>query len=245
MTDPDAAAGRDTSPVSDQQDWAALEAWLRREVPELDGTLCVEQFTGGHANLTYCVTMGTTELVVRRPPFGDIAPGAHDMAREHRVLHGLGPVFDRAPRALAFCDDPSVIGAPFLVVERRRGLVVRDAMPALHAEAHDAPHRISMALVDALPNSTRSIPRRSGSDGSDAPTASWNDSSPGGTTAGTASTMAPIRVRRGPPAPGVDSSDDEACLDPPQRLQTRQRHVHAGRTRPRVVDLRLGHGHAR
>lgn len=140
----------DTAPVSAQQDWTALDVWLRRAMPDLDGPLTVEQFTGGHANLTYCVAIGPTELVVRRPPFGDIAPGAHDMAREHRVLGGLGPVFDRAPRALAFCDDESVIGAPFLVVERRRGLIVRDRIPPGLAELPDAALRISMALVDAL-----------------------------------------------------------------------------------------------
>ncbi|MGA9277857.1 phosphotransferase family protein, partial [Ilumatobacter sp.] len=154
MTNLEESAGTDTSPVSDQQDWANLDAWLRRHleghVPELDGALSVEQFTGGHANLTYCVSVGATELVVRRPPFGDIAPGAHDMRREYRVLHGLGPVFDRAPRALAFCDDVSVIGAPFLVVERRRGLVVRDEIPPGLADAPEAARRISMALVDAL-----------------------------------------------------------------------------------------------
>ncbi|MGA9275953.1 phosphotransferase family protein [Ilumatobacter sp.] len=154
MTNLEESAGTDTSPVSDQQDWAKLDAWLRchleGRVPELDGPLSVEQFTGGHANLTYCVALGATEMVVRRPPFGDIAPGAHDMAREYRVLHGLGPVFDRAPRALAFCDDVSVIGTPFLVVERRRGLVVRDEIPAGLAEAPDAARRVSMALVDAL-----------------------------------------------------------------------------------------------
>lgn len=154
MEDLDATRTGDTSPVSDQQDWAGLATWLRRELsgttPALDSPLRVEQFTGGHANLTYCVTMGTTELVVRRPPFGDIAPGAHDMKREYRVLSGLGPVFAPAPRALAFCDDVSVLGAPFLVVERRRGLVVRDVIPAGLADAADAPRRISMALVDAL-----------------------------------------------------------------------------------------------
>jgi len=152
--DHESATSRDAAPVTDQQDWIALEAWLRRELsamaPELDGQLSVEQFTGGHANLTYGVTMGETELVVRRPPLGDIAPGAHDMGREYRVLYGLGPVFDRAPRALAFCDDMSVIGAPFLVVERRRGLVVRDEIPLGLSEASGVPRRISMALVDAL-----------------------------------------------------------------------------------------------
>ncbi len=150
MSSTDVPANADTSPVADQQDWSNLEAWLRRQVPDLDGPMTVSQFTGGHANLTYCVSVGDAELVVRRPPFGEIAPGAHDMSREFRVLDRLGPVFDRVPRALAFCDDTSVIGAPFLVVERRRGVVVRDVIPADLACVPDAARKISLALVDAL-----------------------------------------------------------------------------------------------
>ena len=146
MTELDA----DTSPVADQQDWDNLEAWLKREITDLQGAMTVRQFTGGHANLTYCVTIGELELVVRRPPFGDIAPGAHDMSREYRVLSGLGPVFDRAPAALAFCDDPSVIGASFLVVERREGVVVREKVPPELASVPDATRKMSFALVDAL-----------------------------------------------------------------------------------------------
>lgn len=140
----------DTAQVADELDWSNLEAWLRRHIPELDGTLDVAQFTGGHANLTYCVSFGDNELVVRRPPFGEIPPGAHDMAREYRVLSGLNPVFDRAPQALAFCEDESIIGAPFLVVERRRGVVVRSDIPQSLAGLPEVERRLSHALVDAL-----------------------------------------------------------------------------------------------
>lgn len=142
----------DTAPVADQQDWSALETWLHQQLPNLDGPMSVRQFTGGHANLTYCVSIGESELVVRRPPFGDIAPGAHDMWREYRVLAGLGPVFDPAPQALGFCEDTAVIGAPFLVVERRHGVVVRDEIPAELADVADVASKLSLALVDALAN---------------------------------------------------------------------------------------------
>lgn len=140
----------DTAPVVDPLDWAGLEAWLRNYLPGLDSEMEAKQFTGGHANLTYCVSFGRQELVLRRPPFGTIAPGAHDMAREYRVLNGLAPVFDRAPRALAFCDDLSVIGAPFVVIERRRGEVVRDSLPESLAGLPNVKRRVSDALIDAL-----------------------------------------------------------------------------------------------
>ena len=87
------------------------------------------QFPGGSANLTYLLRVGDTELVLRRPPFGTIAPGAHDMRREYKVLSQLWRHFDRAPRAYVFCDDPDVLGADFFVMERRRGEVVRDELP--------------------------------------------------------------------------------------------------------------------
>ncbi|MFV0306713.1 MAG: phosphotransferase family protein, partial [Desertimonas sp.] len=60
-------------------DWDALRAYLAEHVPELHGDMVVEQFPNGSANLTYRVQIGDTKVVVRRPPFGTIAPGAHDM----------------------------------------------------------------------------------------------------------------------------------------------------------------------
>lgn len=142
----------DVAPVraDEEMDWPRLEAWLVRNIPELEGNMDVAQFPGGHANLTYCVGFGELELVVRRPPHGTIAPGAHDMAREYRVLSGLAPVFDRAPRALAFCEDEYVIGAPFVVVERRRGVVLREKLPEALQAHEDVEARITRALMDAM-----------------------------------------------------------------------------------------------
>ena len=131
-------------------DWAAVESYLRAELPELQGEFSYGQFPGGSANLTYLVAVGERELVLRRPPFGTIAPGAHDMRREHRVLSRLWRNFDRAPRAYLFCEDHTVIGSDFFVMERRRGEVVRDELTSGLA-AHDrAGYRIGLAVVDAL-----------------------------------------------------------------------------------------------
>src|SRR5215218_9073016 len=114
----------------EELDWPRLDAFLRTNIPGLDGPFSVLQFPNGSANLTYLVRVGDTELVVRRPPFGRLAPGAHDMRREFRAVHALSRHFDRAPMASAFCDDHDVIGADFLVAEYRRGVVVWDHVPA-------------------------------------------------------------------------------------------------------------------
>lgn len=142
----------DTAPVrtGEELDWQKLSTWLKANVDELQGEMQVSQFHGGHANLTYCVSFDDQELVVRRQPFGDIAPGAHDMKREFRALSGLNPVFDRAPKAFAFCEDTTVIGAPFLVMERRAGVVVRADIPAELKTHSNVEERISFALVDAM-----------------------------------------------------------------------------------------------
>lgn len=109
----------------EELDWDKLETYLRKEIPELSGEMSVAQFHGGYANLTYLLKFGETELVLRRPPFGKIAPGAHDMKREYRVLSKLYKHFPRAPRAYHLCEDDTVIGARFVVIERRQGIVIR------------------------------------------------------------------------------------------------------------------------
>lgn len=142
----------DVAPVraDEQMDWPCLEDWLTANIPNLSGPMQVAQFHGGHANLTYCVSFGEQQLVVRRQPHGNIAPGAHDMAREHRVLRGLGEAFLPAPTSLAFCEDKSVIGAPFVVMERKYGVVIRDHIPESMAHHEDVEKRVSMALIDAM-----------------------------------------------------------------------------------------------
>lgn len=148
----EATAPPEVAPVraGEDLDWRAVERHLRENLPQLDGPLEVLQFPNGSANLTYLLRIGGTELVLRRPPFGLIAPGAHDMRREFRVLSRLWRSFDRAPRALLFCDDHSVIGADFFVMERRHGEVVRNVIPPSMAHHENVGRRIGFALVDAM-----------------------------------------------------------------------------------------------
>jgi aminoglycoside phosphotransferase (APT) family kinase protein len=147
---------REVGPVrpGEALDWSALEAWLRPRLadalPGVGGPLQVRQFPHGSANLTYLLRFGRHELVLRRPPFGEVAPGAHDMKREFKVLSRLWRHYDRAPRAYALCEDASVLGADFFVMERRRGAVVRDALPEAMRGLPDVGRRIAFALVDAM-----------------------------------------------------------------------------------------------
>jgi len=145
----------DIAPVrdADQLDWARIAAHLRAHLPEIAAAAAapvVQQFTNGAANLTYLLRFGERELVLRRPPFGTIPPGAHDMKREWRVLSRLWRHYDRAPRAYLFCDDPAIAGADFFVMERRPGAVVRGEIPLTMAAQPDAGRRLGLALVDAM-----------------------------------------------------------------------------------------------
>jgi aminoglycoside phosphotransferase (APT) family kinase protein len=138
--------------AADQLDWKRIDAHVRCHLGEVAAAppLEVQQFTNGAANLTYLLRFGRRELVLRRPPFGTIPPGAHDMRREWRVLSRLWRHFDRAPRAFLFCDDHEVAGADFFVMERRHGVVIRDEIPPSMRVHADVARRVSLALVDAM-----------------------------------------------------------------------------------------------
>jgi aminoglycoside phosphotransferase (APT) family kinase protein len=134
----------------DELDGVTLERHLRGVLDLPAAPLQIRQFTGGAANLTYLASFGDFRVVVRRPPRGTLAPGAHDMAREHRVLARLSDAYPRAPRALHYTDDVSIIGAPFVVVEYRDGVVLRDEVPPSMAQHADVVRRVDVALVDAV-----------------------------------------------------------------------------------------------
>ncbi|MGZ6142641.1 MAG: phosphotransferase family protein [Myxococcales bacterium] len=132
-------------------DPARLEPFLRAALPGAAGPVSVLQFPRGHSNLTYLVRVGEREAVLRRPPFGVKVKSAHDMKREFDILSALKGVYPRAPRPIAFCDDESVIGAKFYLMERVSGVILRGAeAPAGIAFSPDLLRRTSTALVDNL-----------------------------------------------------------------------------------------------
>jgi aminoglycoside phosphotransferase (APT) family kinase protein len=142
----------EVAPVRDGEDldWGAAEAWIRQRLPELGAPFEVLQFPGGHANLTYLLRFGDRELVLRRPPFGPVAPGSHDMVREYNVLSKLWRHLGTAPRAYLLCEDEGVVGARFFVMERREGVVVRTAIPESMRYHENVERRVSFALIDAM-----------------------------------------------------------------------------------------------
>jgi aminoglycoside phosphotransferase (APT) family kinase protein len=149
---PDVIAVRE----DERLDEAKLADCLRGRLEGSELPLAVRQFAGGHANLTYLLRFGEGErgfeYVLRRPPLGPVAPGSHDMGREYRVLSRLWCAFPLAPRAFFYCDDPGVIGAPFFVMERRRGVVVRGAIPERFGGGRDeaANRKLSELVIDVL-----------------------------------------------------------------------------------------------
>jgi aminoglycoside phosphotransferase (APT) family kinase protein len=130
--------------------WDVFEGYLRARLPELDGAFDVLQFPKGSANLTYLLRFGSQRLVLRRPPFGRLAPGAHSMAREYKTLSRLWREFPPSPRALLFCDDPEIIGSEFFVMEYREGVGIWDSIPASMQGHADVGRRVGFAVIDAL-----------------------------------------------------------------------------------------------
>ncbi len=110
-------------------DAARLLAYLRNHIPDLEEQLTIEQFPAGFSNLTYLLHARDRELVLRRPPIGAKIKTAHDMGREFRILTHLYPIYGKVPRPLLFCQDESVLGAPFYVMERVKGIILRAQPP--------------------------------------------------------------------------------------------------------------------
>ena len=125
----------------------SLERYLAEALPG-DGAFSVERHQAGHSNETFFIRRGTTEWVLRRPPRPPYLPTAHDVKREYTVLKALDGTDARAPRPALFCDDESVIGAPFYLMEKVDGYVIRDKLPPwLDTDADRK--RIGEELVDA------------------------------------------------------------------------------------------------
>jgi aminoglycoside phosphotransferase (APT) family kinase protein len=113
----------------EELDAGRLEAYLRAHLPDLGDPISIEQFPAGHSNLTYLLRSGDRELVLRRPPFGAKIRTAHDMGREYHILSHLADVYQKVPRPLLYCEDTTVLDAPFYVMERLKGVILRSSAP--------------------------------------------------------------------------------------------------------------------
>jgi aminoglycoside phosphotransferase (APT) family kinase protein len=145
----------DTAPIRPEEQFnhAGVSDYLVSHLPDLFTCpdVSFDQFPGGAANLTYrAYCRDGAEFVLRRAPLGDVAPGGHDMEREHRVLSRLWREFPLAPRAFHYCADAEIMGKPFFVIERRHGNVVRKTWPASLADDEAKQQKVAVSLVDAL-----------------------------------------------------------------------------------------------
>lgn len=134
----------------DEIDAQKLAAYLSVALPEIDEPLVVRQFPGGHSNLTYLLEAASREYVLRRPPPGVKIKSAHDMSREHRILSRLADVYPRVPRALLYCEDDSIIGTPFYIMQRMRGVILRAKPPQGLTLTADVMRGLSEATIDNL-----------------------------------------------------------------------------------------------
>ncbi|KHK98811.1 acyl-CoA dehydrogenase [Microbacterium mangrovi] len=125
-----------------------LAAWIANAV-ELDGELRAELITGGNSNLTFAVRDSSHAWILRRPPVGHVLETAHDMAREYRIIRALQPTRVPVPGVVTLCSDPSVLGAPFYLMERAAGHAIRDVRE-LAARGPERTRVIANELIDAL-----------------------------------------------------------------------------------------------
>lgn len=138
-----------TPPVTHDADFdpAALDAYLRQTIGELEGAPAVERISGGQSNPTYFITYRNRRLVMRKKPSGVVLPSAHAVEREYRIQSALAGAFP-VPKMVLLCEDPGVIGAAFYLMERVDGRVYADcALPGLEPESRRA---IYLNLADTL-----------------------------------------------------------------------------------------------
>lgn len=139
---------RELEPLVDE---GRLAAFLETALPSgTSGPLEIDRHMAGHSNETFFLRVGEDTWVLRRPPRGAFLPTAHDVGREFRILSALRATSVRAPRPLLLCEDTSVIGAPFYLMEHVEGLVLRDRLPEPFASDAGSRRAIGEELVDAL-----------------------------------------------------------------------------------------------
>jgi len=136
--------------IGEELDLTTLEPFLLGHFPDAAAPLVVEQYPSGHSNLTYLVRLGRREFVLRRPPFGSKVKTAHDMGREYRVLSKLHAAYPPAPKVLLYCEDESILGCPFYLMEPIHGIIIRRDPPAGLPFATESAQRLSESFVDNL-----------------------------------------------------------------------------------------------
>ena len=128
----------------------SLETYIRNAMELPKAHMEVLQFPSGYSNLTYLLKFGKKELVLRKPPQGVKIKSGHDMGREFRILSGLNPIYNKVPKPFLFCEDQSIIGAPFYIMERMNGVIFRGHTPKDQLPDSNQMRNLSEALVNTL-----------------------------------------------------------------------------------------------
>jgi len=134
----------------EELDLTPLNSFLLVNVPDMGTVLKVRQFAGGFPNLTYLLKTADQEYVLRRPPVGANIKGGHDMGREFRVLSLLTGHYDKIPTPVVYCETPDVLGAPFYIMTRVQGVILRASMASTLDLAPERMRQLSEVLVDNL-----------------------------------------------------------------------------------------------
>jgi aminoglycoside phosphotransferase (APT) family kinase protein len=134
----------------DELDLSKLSDYLRNNLDELEGDLSIKQFSGGASNLTYLLNFGRLEFILRCPPIGTKSKGAHDMAREYDIMSALIPLYPYVPKMIHFCEDVSVIGREFYLMEKITGIIPRANLPKDLILTKDQVRQLCFNVVDKL-----------------------------------------------------------------------------------------------
>lgn len=134
----------------EELDIKVIDSFFKQHIEGLEGQPEMTQFPGGASNLTYQVSFGDRAFILRRPPFGRIAKGAHDMLREARIMKALKPVYPYVPNILAICDDHDVMGCDFYVMEKLTGIIPRQNMPKELELSEEKTRKLCLSVVDKL-----------------------------------------------------------------------------------------------
>lgn len=144
------------------QDWDAVARFLSDRRMTLDRNVEIRQFASGIANLNYFITIDGLPAVFRRPPSNDAPPGAYDFRRQHNIMSRLGKLLPTTPLGLAYCDDTSVIGVPFLISEFRNGAAIGSELPPALVDVENIGSKLSATMIHALVGLHRISPDEAG-----------------------------------------------------------------------------------
>ena len=136
--------------AGEELDISTVDSWLKEQISGLSELPKVTQYSGGASNWTYCLDYPEKSLILRRAPAGTKAKGAHDMGREFRLQSALKPVYNYVPEMLAFCEDVSIVGSKFYVMEKLTGVIPRKNLPRGLQVTKQQTQKLCTNVLDSL-----------------------------------------------------------------------------------------------